>query len=98
MESLFKAEGFDWDEHNTKKIWKKHGVKFSECEEAFFDPSHKVAPDETHSQQEKRCFILGRTKEGRRLFVAFTERRGKIRVISARNMSRRERKEYNEKI
>ena len=88
---------FEWDQHNVEKNWKKHQVEFTECEEVFFGEGLKLLPDEHHSVSEKRFLALGKTKAGRHLFVVFTERRGKIRVISARDMDRRERKDYYEK-
>lgn len=97
MEKVFYQEEFDWDANNVGKNWKKHKVRFTECEEVFFDADLKIMPDESHSNREKRSLALGKTKEGRLLFVAFTERRGKIRVISARDMSRKERRAYYEK-
>ncbi|MBI4668894.1 MAG: BrnT family toxin [Elusimicrobia bacterium] len=98
MDFLFEAAEFEWDEHNAIKNWKKHKVRHSECEEIFFDPGLKILPDETHSAIENRFLALGMTKEGRYLFAVFTQRGGKIRVISARDMSRKERKTYHEKI
>lgn len=97
MEKTFNGAEFEWDKHNVDKNWKKHKVKFTECEEIFFDAKLKVMPDEGHSSDEERYLALGETKEKRPLFVAFTERLGKIRVISARNMSRKERRAYHEK-
>lgn len=90
--------GFEWDEHNEDKNRKKHGVEFMECEEIFFDENQKLFPDERHSISEKRLWILGRTRKGRYLFVTFTERRGKIRVVSARDMNHKERRMYHEKV
>lgn len=98
MDEVFSAAEFEWDEYNIEKNWRRHKVRFAECEEVFFDGSLKILPDEGHSQAEKRYLALGQTKGGRLLFVAFTERKGRIRVISARDMSRKERRAYNEKI
>ncbi len=98
MEQIFRETEFEWDEYNIDKNWKRHGVRYTECEEVFFDPHLKTIPDEKHSQWEHRFLALGKTKTGRRLFVAFTQRVGKVRVISAREMSRKERRSYEEKI
>lgn len=94
MDFIFLDPGFDWDEHNIHKNWIRHQVKHTEAEEVFFNLKFKVLPDPTHSALEKRFIALGQTSEGRPLFVVFTERRKKIRVISARNMSKKEREMY----
>ena len=91
---LFDCTGFDWDAANSLKNEEKHGVSPAECEEIFFNVPFVVADDVRHSAEEKRWFALGMTDAGRRLFVVFTVRRKSIRIISARDMSRRERKEY----
>ncbi len=90
MAIIEEIQGFQWDEGNTLKNWKKHGVSNSECEEIFFNQPLVVADDEKHSGREKRCFALGKSGDGRRLFVVFTIRKEKIRVISARDMSKKE--------
>ena len=86
--------GFDWDEGNLLKNWERHGVSASECEQVFFNLPLIVEPDTSHSGSEARFFALGVTDSGRRLFVVFTIRRILVRVISARDMNRKERKEY----
>ena len=86
--------GFDWDRGNLDKNWTLHGVPFWECEQVFFNEPLLVVEDVSHSGAEKRYYALGRTEAGRRLFVVFTIRRNLVRVISARDMSRRERKRY----
>ena len=86
--------GFDWDEGNLEKNWFRHGVSPLECEEVFFNQPLIVAPDERHSQKEDRFFSLGRTDRDRYLFVVFTLRGRKIRIISARDMNKKERKVY----
>ena len=87
-------DGFDWDAGNSEKNWQKHGVSVGECEETFFNQPLLVAFDAAHSLGEARHFALGRTNQGRLLFIAFTYRGTKIRVISARDMSRKERMIY----
>lgn len=89
------CEGFDWDRGNFQKNWLKHDVTPFECEQIFFNHPLIVFPDEPHSSKEARSYALGQTDAGRRLFVAFTVRKRSIRVISARDMSRREREAYN---
>jgi uncharacterized DUF497 family protein len=88
--------GFDWDEGNQEKNWLKHRVTTSECEETFFNLPLLLRPDPSHSQAESRYFVLGQTNAGRYLFVAFTIRKDKIRVISARDMSQKERAIYEQ--
>lgn len=89
--------GFDWDSGNVNKNWIKHQVTPSECEETFFNQPLVIRPDVKHSDSESRYYLLGRTNTGRELFLVFTLRRKKIRVISARDMSKKERREYEKK-
>ncbi len=98
MDILFQVEGFEWDQGNVEKNWEKHRVSYIECEEVFFNQPLLVQEDQIHSKHEPRFYILGNTNEGRHLFIVFTVRRNKIRVISARNMSRRERRIYREQL
>lgn len=95
-ERLARATGFQWDEGNVEKNWHRHQVSAGECEQSFFNAPLVVAPDDAHSQEEPRFFALGRTDQDRRLFVVFTLRGDSIRVISARDMSRKERRIYSE--
>jgi uncharacterized DUF497 family protein len=87
--------GFDWDEGNTSKNWLKHKVTPSECEQIFFNQPLVVQADLNHSKKETRYFALGQTDLKRTLFIAFTVRNNRIRIISARDMSRKEREVYN---
>ena len=87
-------DGFEWDAENSRKNGLKHSVSNGESEEVFFNRPLLVAADAAHSQGEPRHFALGRTNEGRLLFVGFTYRGTKLRVISARDMSRKERVIY----
>ena len=91
---LFGCTGFDWDEHNAAKNWLAHRVSTKECEEIFFHAPLVITDDPHHSARETRHYALGQTASGRRLFVAFTLRGDLIRVVSARDMSRREREVY----
>ncbi|TGK58285.1 BrnT family toxin [Leptospira wolffii] len=86
--------GFDWDAGNIEKNWKKHKVKPGEIEEIFFNDPLIVVPDDYHSGKEDRYIILGVTNAGRKLFAVTTFRGDKIRPISARDMTPRERKIY----
>ncbi len=88
--------GFDWDEGNINKNWEKHQVTHLECEEVFFNIPLIVKEDEAHSETEVRHFVLGKTEAGRLLFVVFAVRDKKIRIISARDMNRKERKVYGQ--
>lgn len=88
------VDGFEWDEGNRDKNWLKHLVSSGECEEMFFNLPIVVADDVKHSELERRYFALGQTNDARLLFISFTIRMNKIRVISARDMSRREREIY----
>lgn len=92
------CEGFEWDEGNIEKNWLKHQVSKYECEEVFFNHPLLTAGDPKHSKSEQRYYVLGQTDLGRLLFMAFTIRNGKIRVISARDMSRKEKRKYYEEI
>ena len=90
--------GFDWDAGNARKSRDKHGVSQAEAEQVFFNEPLVVRADARHSKQEPRYHALGRTDDGRRLHITFTLRDAgrKIRVISARPMSRKERRIYDE--
>ena len=87
--------GFEWDEGNSEKNRRAHTVTRAEAEEAFGNAPVLVAEDVRHSQDEPRLTLLGRTNAGRYLFVAFTVRETRVRVISVRSMSRRERRRYD---
>ncbi len=86
--------GFDWNEGNSKKNWIKHKVTPAECEQIFFNQPLLIKDDVQHSETEKRFFALGQTDKNRSLFIVFTLRIDLIRVISARDMSRKEREAY----
>src|SRR5437899_2060566 len=92
---LSECEGFEWDAGNDEKNWLAHKVSRTECEEPFFNQPLLLAPGREHSTAEPRFYALGQTDEGRRLFIVFTVRGRLVRVISARDMSRRERQEYD---
>lgn len=88
------ATGFDWDDGILSKMWEKHGVSAAECEEVFFNSPIVSGPDEKHSGQEIRYCVLGQTDSRRRVFIVFTLRRELIRVVTARDISRREREVF----
>ncbi len=95
MIDLTKITGFDWDVGNARKN-DRHGVSMAEAEQVFFNDPLLLLPDPRHSHVEPRFHALGKTIEGRTLHITFTLRRqGKlIRVISARDMHRKERAIY----
>jgi uncharacterized protein len=95
MIDLAKITSFDWDEGNARKN-ERHGVSMAEAEQVFFSAPLLLLADPRHSDSEPRFHALGKTAENRRLHVVFTLRQaGKaIRVISARDMSRKERATY----
>ncbi|MCL5962568.1 MAG: BrnT family toxin [Chloroflexi bacterium] len=74
--------------------WRGHRVAPSECEEVFFNRPLTVADDIKHSENENRFYALGHTDAGRHLFIVFAVRRNQVRVISARDMNRKEREAY----
>lgn len=90
-----KIEGLDWDKGNLEHI-KKHNVKAKECEETFFNKPFIINEDESHSQKEQRFRVYGQTNKKRLLSMILTLRENKIRIISARDQSRKERKEFIE--
>jgi uncharacterized DUF497 family protein len=97
LERLSASSGFEWVEGNSEKNWFKHGATRSECEQVFFNLPFVVADDQKHSHDVPRHYALGQTDKGRKLFIVFTIRDSLIRVISARNMHRAERRIYDEK-
>ncbi len=98
LQDLLKTiEGFEWDPWNIHKNVEKHEVHPFECEEVFFrEPDFGTLPQRAE-HKEDRFYVIGRTNAGRTLTVIFTIRKNKIRVISARNASRKERRQRNEK-
>lgn len=93
---LQQCSGFDWDPGNIDKNWLKHKVTPVECEQIFFNQPLVVQDDIQHSETEKRYYALGKTNLRRFLFIAFTVRDNLIRVISARDMSRKERRLFGD--
>jgi uncharacterized DUF497 family protein len=96
-EQLAGCTGFEWDGGNLEESWERHGVLATECEEVFFQRPIRIAPDTAHSHDEERLGALGRTAAGRHLFIVFTLRGTLIRVVSARDMNRRERRAYEKR-
>jgi len=96
MLDLTQVEGFDWDAGNSRKSADKHGVTQAEAEQVFFCEKLLVLADDRHSMGELRYHALGCTDDGRHLHITFTLRdEGRlIRVVSARDMHRKERYRY----
>ena len=97
MIDLNKIAGFDWDKGNARKN-DKHGVSMAEAEQIFFNDPLLLIADTKHSHDEQRYHALGKTDEGRTLHITFTLRKAgeKIRVISARDMHKKERTIYEQ--
>ena len=93
---LAEAEGFVWDQGNTNKNVLGHDVSPAEAEEIFFQAPVLLFDDTKHSQRENRLLLYGSTKAGRCLTAAFTLRHKRIRAISVRDMSRKERRVYEQ--
>ncbi len=95
MVDLTDIIGFDWDEGNARKN-EKHGVSMAEAEQVFFNTPLLLLEDSMHSNQELRFHALGESDENRPLHITFTLRQAgeKIRVISARDMHKKERAIY----
>lgn len=97
MIDLSKITGFNWDDGNSRKN-DKHSVSMAEAEQVFFNAPLLVLDDVVHSQSEPRLHALGATDDGRTLHITFTLRQAGqyIRVISARDMHRKERAIYEQ--
>lgn len=89
MRVLEKPHEFCWDKGNSNKN-RKHNVEDQECEEVFIDERKRTFRDTIHSHREERFRVIGKTKRGRLLFVVFTIRKEKIRIISGRDINKKE--------
>lgn len=89
MKVIKSAFEFQWDKGNTGKNL-KHNVKDQEAEESFMDENKIVYRDLIHSGKEERFILIGKTKQDRLLFISFTYRGKKVRIISARDINRKE--------
>jgi uncharacterized DUF497 family protein len=90
---------FEWSPWKARENQRKHGVRFDEASSVFDDPLAKIFSDENHSNGEQREIILGYSILNRLLLVSFTERvRNRVRIISARQATRREQRDYEENI
>ncbi len=91
---ILNCVGFQWDAGNSEKNCISHQVSKSECEQIFFNQPLIIGDDEKHSQLEVRYYSLGQTDSGRLLFIVSTIRDELIRIISARDMSKKEKEVY----
>ncbi|MBE9141204.1 BrnT family toxin [Nodosilinea sp. LEGE 07088] len=87
---------FEWDQSKADSNLKKHGVSFEEAKTVFNNPLAVIFDDETHSISEQREIIIGHSQQNRLLLIAFTERSGNVRIISARLATRQEREDYEQ--
>ena len=98
MIKLDSYKSFQWDKGNIDKSYQKHGITPNESEEAFLDAKAIILKDIKHSSKEKRYSLIGRTTVNKLLFVVFTLRENKIRIISARKANEKEKGKYAKKI
>ena len=96
MKIVKKVLSFDWDVGNIGKNL-KHQVEDRESEEVFFDKNKVILNDIFHSQSEERFILLGKTKKARLLYIVFTVRTKKTRIISARDLNKKEVQLYEKK-
>lgn len=87
-------KGFEWDKGNIVKSYGKHGVTTKEAEELFLDENVLFIEDIKHSQKEERFIAIAKTGKEKILFVAFTVRKKKIRIISVRAANKKEKRQY----
>lgn len=90
MKTLPEPILFEWDRGNTAKNHKKHRVTDQEAEEAFGDEKKKIFIDHIHSGKEERFRVVGQTKNNQLLFIVFTVRKERVRIISARDTNKKE--------
>jgi uncharacterized DUF497 family protein len=94
-ELIARCSGFEWDEGNLPKIRERHHVIPNECQQVFLNRPLFGAPNEKHSGEEDRYYAFGQTDAGRFLTIIFAVRGDLIRVISTRDMNRRERRTWS---
>jgi uncharacterized protein len=92
------ALNVEWDPDKAEANLRKHGVSFEEAATVLADPLSATLPDPDHSEREERLLLLGRSSVGRYLIVSLTERGTQVRIISARVMTPRERRNYERSI
>lgn len=89
---------FEWDEHKAATNERKHGVTFEEAATCFYDPLQVAYYDPDHSEEEDRDILIARSDHDRLLLVIYTLRGEAIRIISARQLTRRETQDYEKGI
>ena len=87
---------FEWDPSKAARNLRKHKISFAEAASVFGDALAATVPDPDHSEGEHRYIIIGMSSQGRLLMVAYSERGERIRIISARELTRNERRTYEE--
>lgn len=87
---------FEWDKGNIDKNLRKHNISDKEAEQVFNDESNFIFEDEKHSGKEMRYGLFGQSGKRRKISIVFTVRHDKVRIITARDMSKRERRSYEE--
>ena len=87
---------FEWNAQKAAANLRKHGVSFDEASSVFFDPLSATGADPDHSLDERRFVTFGKSSSGRLLLVGHAERDDAIRIITARQATRAERKLYEE--
>ncbi|MBU1000108.1 BrnT family toxin [Patescibacteria group bacterium] len=98
MIDLSKLAGFEWDKGNIDKNYIKHGITPNEAEEVFLDDGVAIERDIKHQEMEKRYIAIGKISSDKTLFIIFTSRKSKIRIISARLANKKERRVYEENL
>ncbi len=98
MIDLNKISGFEWNKGNIDKSYQKHGITPNEAEQIFTDEDVQIEKDIEHQEKEERYIAIGKNAANRVLFIVFTIRKHKIRVISARVGNQKERRLYEEKV
>ena len=98
MIDLSKITGFEWDKGNIDKSYQKHGITPNEAEQVFTDEDVQEEKDIKHQEKEKRYIAIGKNATDKILFIVFTMRKNKIRVISARIANQKERRLYEERV
>ena len=88
---------FEWDENKANENLKKHGVSFDEAKTVFNDPFSVTIDDPDHSIEENRYVDIGLSSKGRLIVVSYIERNDRVRIISSRKATKKERKDYEKK-
>ncbi len=87
---------YEWDPEKAKANFRKHAVSFEEAATIFLDPLAVTYPDPDHSEEERREITIGQSGRQRVVFVSHIQRGDRLRIISARKATRRERKQHEE--